>query len=235
MIGVRDLLGARCMIASARLRRSPPRSRSTASSACCEFRRARDHLSHAHAEFLAVIQIVVYSGAILILFVFVIALLSSGTSRSSAGAQPHAARAAPGGARSASVGARARSSARRRRHGRSSRRTIPAATGDAGVFGSVADFGNALFTAQSAALRSHRARADGRGHRRRAARGRRDAPRAARPSAPKREPIADAREPIRADGSAVPVPVSHYVVLAAVMFFIGVVGRHRCGAIRWSC
>ena len=30
------------------------------------------------AEFLAVIQIVVYSGAILILFVFVIALLSSG-------------------------------------------------------------------------------------------------------------------------------------------------------------
>src|SRR5580658_7524336 len=31
------------------------------------------------AEFLAVIQIVVYSGAILILFVFVIALLSSGT------------------------------------------------------------------------------------------------------------------------------------------------------------
>jgi NADH-quinone oxidoreductase subunit J len=31
-----------------------------------------------HAEFLAVIQIVVYSGAILILFVFVIALLSSG-------------------------------------------------------------------------------------------------------------------------------------------------------------
>ena len=32
-----------------------------------------------HAEFLAVMQIVVYSGAILILFVFVIALLSSGT------------------------------------------------------------------------------------------------------------------------------------------------------------
>ncbi len=32
------------------------------------------------AEFLAVIQIIVYSGAILVLFVFVIALLSSGTS-----------------------------------------------------------------------------------------------------------------------------------------------------------
>ena len=32
-----------------------------------------------HAEFIAVIQIVVYSGAILILFLFVIALLSSGT------------------------------------------------------------------------------------------------------------------------------------------------------------
>ncbi|MBC5816756.1 MAG: NADH-quinone oxidoreductase subunit J, partial [Candidatus Eremiobacteraeota bacterium] len=38
-----------------------------------------------NAEFLAVIQIVVYSGAILILFVFVIALLSSGTSPFSMG------------------------------------------------------------------------------------------------------------------------------------------------------
>ena len=38
-----------------------------------------------HAEFLAVMQIVVYSGAILILFVFVIALLSSGTKPFEAG------------------------------------------------------------------------------------------------------------------------------------------------------
>src|ERR1700687_5004213 len=37
------------------------------------------------AEFMAVIQIVVYSGAILILFVFVIALLSSGVRPSDVG------------------------------------------------------------------------------------------------------------------------------------------------------
>src|SRR5580700_5386362 len=37
------------------------------------------------AEFLAVIQIIVYSGAILVLFVFVIALLSSGTAPFAAG------------------------------------------------------------------------------------------------------------------------------------------------------
>ena len=37
------------------------------------------------AEFLAVIQIIVYSGAILVLFVFVIALLSSGVAPFSAG------------------------------------------------------------------------------------------------------------------------------------------------------
>ena len=45
-----------------------------------------------HAEFLAVIQIVVYSGAILILFVFVIALLSSGDEAVRAGPEPDAAR-----------------------------------------------------------------------------------------------------------------------------------------------
>src|SRR6185437_8568203 len=37
------------------------------------------------AEFLAVMQIIVYSGAILVLFVFVIALLSSGVAPFSAG------------------------------------------------------------------------------------------------------------------------------------------------------
>ncbi|MGC1379999.1 MAG: NADH-quinone oxidoreductase subunit J, partial [Candidatus Baltobacteraceae bacterium] len=37
------------------------------------------------AEFLAVIQIIVYSGAILVLFVFVIALLSSGVAPFAAG------------------------------------------------------------------------------------------------------------------------------------------------------
>jgi NADH-quinone oxidoreductase subunit J len=97
------------------------------------------------AEFLAVIQIIVYSGAILILFVFVIALLSSGVMPFATGpnrlpriwmpagiivfaalgflvyAVSQAATAAP-------------------------RPSGPA--GAAGVFGSVADFGTALFTVQ---------------------------------------------------------------------------------------
>lgn len=103
------------------------------------------------AEFLAVIQIVVYSGAILILFVFVIALLSSGvkpfdvgpdrlpkvlvpavvigaialvaivygTARAPSPAQPSIAAGSPG-----ALGQ----------------------TGQADVFGSVANFGQALFT-----------------------------------------------------------------------------------------
>ena len=47
------------------------------------------------AEFLAVIQIIVYSGAILILFVFVIALLSSGTAPSSTVESMHCFSTAP--------------------------------------------------------------------------------------------------------------------------------------------
>ncbi len=96
-----------------------------------------------HAEFLAVMQIVVYSGAILILFVFVIALLSSGTKPFEAGPNrmprvlfPALVFGAIGLAavviavgRSAFVPA-----------------AIAGATGDANVFGSVADFGTALFT-----------------------------------------------------------------------------------------
>ena len=100
-----------------------------------------------HAEFLAVIQIVVYSGAILILFVFVIALLSSGTKPFEARSEPDAARV---DSRSRSFGAIgyvaivvARSLARQllapHRHSRR-------ATGDANVFGSTGDFGVALFT-----------------------------------------------------------------------------------------
>ena len=80
------------------------------------------------AEFLAVMQIVVYSGAILILFVFVIALLSSGVRPFDIGPlilagvvativrNPVAAQPSPG------------------------------VTGTALVFGSVANFGNALFS-----------------------------------------------------------------------------------------
>jgi NADH-quinone oxidoreductase subunit J len=96
-----------------------------------------------HAEFLAVIQIVVYSGAILILFVFVIALLSSGTKPFEAGPNrmPNALLPAVllGVLGFAAIVAAAGSTI-----------YVPAAiagaTGDAGVFGSVADFGMALFT-----------------------------------------------------------------------------------------
>jgi NADH-quinone oxidoreductase subunit J len=96
-----------------------------------------------HAEFLAVIQIVVYSGAILILFVFVIALLSSGTKPFEAGPNriPRAivpavifglvGLAAIVMAISGTVFAPA---------------AIVGATGDADVFGSVSNFGTALFT-----------------------------------------------------------------------------------------
>jgi NADH-quinone oxidoreductase subunit J len=96
-----------------------------------------------HAEFLAVIQIVVYSGAILILFVFVIALLSSGTKPFEAGPNRMPRAVIPAVifgaigfiaivvAISGAVFAPA---------------SIIGATGDANVFGSVGDFGVALFT-----------------------------------------------------------------------------------------
>jgi NADH-quinone oxidoreductase subunit J len=96
-----------------------------------------------HAEFLAVMQIVVYSGAILILFVFVIALLSSGTKPFEAGPNriprvlyPALLFAAIGLVAivvtvTKSVLAPV---------------AVPGATGEANVFGSVADFGTALFT-----------------------------------------------------------------------------------------
>lgn len=102
------------------------------------------------AEFLAVIQIIVYSGAILMLFLFVIALLSSGVAPFSLGpnrlpkiagpalfgaivilgfliyAVAHVpAVVAPAGAAATSVAG---------------------PVGTANVFGSVADFGKALFT-----------------------------------------------------------------------------------------
>jgi NADH-quinone oxidoreductase subunit J len=101
-----------------------------------------------HAEFLAVIQMIVYSGAILILFLFVIALLSSGVAPFALGtdrlpkiaypaiamvalifgfltyALAHVAIVTPQVAAGAPFGP----------------------VGDANVFGSVADFGRALFT-----------------------------------------------------------------------------------------
>src|SRR5581483_218275 len=102
------------------------------------------------AEFLAVMQIIVYSGAILVLFVFVIALLSSGVAPFSLGPNRLPRIAVPAGivvlaalgflvyavlhAAPVSMAAHA-----------------PATTGPvgtAGIFGSVADFGKALFTVQ---------------------------------------------------------------------------------------
>jgi NADH-quinone oxidoreductase subunit J len=96
-----------------------------------------------HAEFLAVIQIVVYSGAILILFVFVIALLSSGTKPFEPGPN-RIPRAVVPAAIFGLVGLAAIVIAILKTA------FVPAAiagaTGDANVFGSVADFGTALFT-----------------------------------------------------------------------------------------
>ena len=98
------------------------------------------------AEFLAVIQVVVYSGAILMLFLFVIALLSSGVRPFSAGPNRLPRILGPltffaalglGGLLFVIVetGAPAVPPA-----------SVATAAGNAGVFGSVADFGQALFT-----------------------------------------------------------------------------------------
>ncbi len=102
-----------------------------------------------NAEFLAVIQMIVYSGAILILFLFVIALLSSGVRPFSVGPNRLPKIGIPAvvvllialGFLTYAVGSKAF--------------TMPAGTiasspigpvGSANVFGSVSDFGKALFT-----------------------------------------------------------------------------------------
>jgi NADH-quinone oxidoreductase subunit J len=100
------------------------------------------------AEFLAVIQIIVYSGAILVLFVFVIALLSSGVAPFSAGPNRLPKAIAPAifivlaafgflyyALKDATVTAAAAKSG-----------SQAGIVGSPGVFGSVADFGKALFT-----------------------------------------------------------------------------------------
>ena len=94
------------------------------------------------AEFLAVIQIVVYSGAILILFVFVIALLSSGVQPFAIGPDliPKIRWPAMLIALVALVGI-----AYGVLRGTIVPQVVAGQTGEAGVFGSVADFGNALF------------------------------------------------------------------------------------------
>jgi NADH-quinone oxidoreductase subunit J len=98
------------------------------------------------AEFLAVIQIIVYSGAILVLFVFVIALLSSGVAPFATGPNRLPKIWLPAGVFVlASLGFLV--------FAVSSVPGLPPphATGPVGaanVFGSVADFGKALFTVQ---------------------------------------------------------------------------------------
>ncbi|MBV8280636.1 MAG: NADH-quinone oxidoreductase subunit J [Candidatus Eremiobacteraeota bacterium] len=97
------------------------------------------------AEFLAVIQIIVYSGAILVLFVFVIALLSSGVSPFASGPNRVPKIWVPGGILVAAAFAFVAYAITH------APRAIPpaaGAVGTAGVFGSIADFGKALFTVQ---------------------------------------------------------------------------------------
>lgn len=101
-----------------------------------------------NAEFLAVIQIIVYSGAILVLFVFVIALLSSGVAPFAAGPNRLPKAIAPAifivlvafgflyyAVKDTSIAEVAAKSA-----------SQLGPVGSPDVFGSVADFGKALFT-----------------------------------------------------------------------------------------
>ena len=102
-----------------------------------------------NAEFLAVIQIVIYSGAILILFVFVIALLSSGVAPFSVGPNRMPRAAIPAGlvafaALALVVYGISRAPLVTAPH--TAATSIPGAVGAPNVFGSVADFGKALFT-----------------------------------------------------------------------------------------
>ena len=100
------------------------------------------------AEFLAVIQIIVYSGAILMLFLFVIALLSSGVTPFNMGPDRLPKIAAPGLALVAVIlGFLIYGVAHippSPVHGVPTSPVGP--VGTANVFGSVADFGKALFT-----------------------------------------------------------------------------------------
>jgi NADH-quinone oxidoreductase subunit J len=97
------------------------------------------------AEFLAVMQIVVYSGAILILFVFVIALLSSGVRPFEVGPDK-APRILIPAIVFALVALAAITITALRVPIAQHAGAVTGTTGDAAAFGSVADFGVALFT-----------------------------------------------------------------------------------------
>jgi NADH-quinone oxidoreductase subunit J len=97
------------------------------------------------AEFLAVIQIIVYSGAILVLFVFVIALLSSGVAPFDMGPNRLPRIAVPAGILTfAALGLLIYAVSR----ATTTMAPSPTSVGAADAFGSVADFGRALFTVQ---------------------------------------------------------------------------------------
>ena len=107
------------------------------------------------AEFLAVMQIVVYSGAILILFVFVIALLSSGVRPFEVG--PDKAPRILYPAVVFAVLALGAITVTALRIPVAVRASAPVGTtGDANAFGSVADFGVALFTTNLCRSKSRR-------------------------------------------------------------------------------
>ena len=98
------------------------------------------------AEFLAVMQIVVYSGAILILFVFVIALLSSGVKPFDVGPDRVPRIMAPAIVFAVLTLVGITVTALRTPVTVVSTATTNGTTGDANAFGSVANFGAALFT-----------------------------------------------------------------------------------------
>lgn len=96
-----------------------------------------------NAEFLGVIQIIVYSGAILVLFLFVIALLSSGVAPFSVGPDKLPRVAVPAiGVIVVAFGFLTYAISRASE--KVGAPLLPPGTAD--VFGSVADFGKALFT-----------------------------------------------------------------------------------------
>ena len=97
------------------------------------------------AEFLAVMQIVVYSGAILILFVFVIALLSSGVAPFEIGPDRMAKATVPVAIVVAFLALAGIVTTVLRTPATVLPITSGGTTGDANAFGSVANFGSALF------------------------------------------------------------------------------------------
>lgn len=99
------------------------------------------------AEFIAVIQLIVYSGAILMLFVFVIALLSSGVAPFTVGPNRLPKVAAPAIAVVAVLlGLVGYATSRIPTIAPLASRAAPGSVGTANAFGSVGDFGRALFT-----------------------------------------------------------------------------------------